>query len=483
MPNCSEPARISKARSSSANVPRSGCRPSWSASRCWIRSRGQSERQDLQSIYQVTVGSVEERLPVDFACVCRLDPADNALTVVRVGVRSDALARERAFDPSSRIEIDQNALSQCIRGELVYEADIRTAMFPFPQQLARGGLRSLVAAPLISESHVFGVLIAARRAPHAFSSGDCEFLRQLSSHVALAAQQAELYGALQQSYDDLRQTQQTVMQQERLRALGQMASGIAHDINNAISPAALYAATLLEREPHLSDTGRGQLTTIARAIEDVAETVARMREFYRQREPRLLLAPVQLNLLAHQVMDLTRARWSDMPQQRGTVIRVETELDPDLPAISGVESELREALVNLVFNAVDAMPDGGVLRLRTRRTDPPGCGTEAAARHAVVEVIDTGVGMDENTRQRCLEPFFTTKGERGSGLGLAMVYGIVQRHGAEVHIDSVIGRGTAVRLSFPIPAPKPAASLAPPPEAPTSRLRILIVDDDPLMLK
>jgi signal transduction histidine kinase len=116
------------------------------------------------------------------------------------------------------------------------------------------------------------------------------------------------------------------MQQERLRALGQMASGIAHDINNALSPVALYTESLLEREPHLTERGRGYLVTIARAIDDVAATVARMREFYRQREPQLLLRPVQLNLLLQQVLDLTQARWSDMPQQRGIVIRL--EIDP-----------------------------------------------------------------------------------------------------------------------------------------------------------
>ena len=327
-------------------------------------TRAIGERQDLQSIYQVAIRSLEERLPVDFACVCRYDAVDNALTVIRVGAYSQALAMEIAMDEQSRIEIDQNGLSRCVRGELVYEADIQQIPFPFPQRLARGGLRSLVVAPLQSESRVFGILVAARQLPQSFSSGDCEFLRQLSTHVALAAQQAELHGALQQAYDDLRQTQQTVIQQERLRALGQMASGIAHDINNALSPVALYTESLLEREPHLSERGRGYLVTIARAIDDVAATVARMREFYRQREPQLLPTPVQLNPLVQQVLDLTRARWSDMPQQRGTVIRLETDLAPDLPAILGVESDVREALINLVFNAVDAMPDGGVLTLR-----------------------------------------------------------------------------------------------------------------------
>ncbi len=226
------------------------------------------------------------------------------------------------------------------------------------------------------------------------------------------------------------------MQQERLRALGQMASGIAHDINNAISPVALYTDSLLEREAGISERGTGQLKTVQRAIHDVAATVARMREFYRQREPQMSLEPVQLNDLVQQVVELTRARWSDMPHMRGVVIDLKTELKPDLPLIMGVESEIRDALTNLVFNAVDAMPDGGALAA---------CGPAPAEfGRVVVEVSDTGVGMDEATRRRCLEPFFTTKGERGTGLGLAMVYGMVQRHSADIDIDSAVGRGTTV---------------------------------------
>ena len=164
-------------------------------------------------------------------------------------------------------------------------------------------------APLLVESQVFGVLVAARRGPRDFSSSDCEFLRQLSEHVALAANQADLYGVLQKAYDDLHASQLVVMRQERLRALGQMASGIAHDINNAISPIGLYAESLLETEPGLSAQGRESLQVIARAIDDVAATVARMREFYRQREPQLALSTVNINQLIQHAVDLTRARW------------------------------------------------------------------------------------------------------------------------------------------------------------------------------
>ena len=188
---------------------------------------------------------------------------------------------------SAPIPIRSNGLARCLDGQLVYEPMRAACALPLFERLATGGLRSIVIAPLRAESTYFGALIVARRAAEAFCSADCEFLKQLSEHVALAAQQAQLNGALQQAYDDLRQSQQTVMQQERLRALGQMASGIAHDINNAISPVALYTESLLEREPNLSERARSYLTTIQRAIEDVAGTVARMREFYRQREPQL----------------------------------------------------------------------------------------------------------------------------------------------------------------------------------------------------
>jgi PAS domain S-box-containing protein len=443
-------------------------------------TRAIGERQDLASIFQVVIRTLEDQLHIDFGCLCTYDPTANRLTVTRVGLRSEALATELALGEHAHIDIDENGLSRCMQGQLSYEPDLLEVRFPFPQRLARGGLRALVAAPLLVESKVFGVLIAARREAGSFSSDECEFLRQLSEHVALAAHQAQLYGALQTAYEDLRQTQQAVMQQERLRALGQMASGIAHDINNAISPVALYTDSLLEKEPNLSAQGRGQLETIQRAIHDVAATVARMREFYRQREPQLTLTGVQLNQLVQQVVDLTRARWSDMPQQRGIVIQLRIELAHDPPAVMGIESEIREALTNLIFNAVDAMAEGGTLTLRTQVI---GDGS-VPSRQVRMEVSDTGIGMDEEARRRCLEPFFTTKGERGTGLGLAMVYGMVRRHGAEIDVESALGLGTTVRLSFAVPASAtaaPAQSTAV--HAVPVALRILVVDDDPLVLK
>jgi signal transduction histidine kinase/CheY-like chemotaxis protein len=437
-------------------------------------TRAIGERQDIQSIFQVVIRTLEERLPVNFCCICLYDPEKNDLTVTSVGLQSQSLLADLAMPEQDRIGIDQNGLTRCAQGQLIYEPDVGQLSLPFAQRLTQGGLKAMVAAPLLVESKVFGVLFAARKDAQGFSSGECEFLRQASEHVALAAHQAQLYSALQQAYDDLRQTQQSVVQQERLLALGQMASGIAHDINNAISPVSLYTESLLEKETNLSPRARGQLETIRRAVDDVARTVARMREFYRQREPQLSLSPVDLNVLVQQVVDLTQARWSDMVQQRGIVIEMQTELSPGLPPIMGADNELREALTNLVFNAVDAMPDGGPLTLRTQVVQDRGV--------VQLEVIDTGIGMDEDTRRRCLEPFFTTKGERGTGLGLAMVYGTVKRHGGDIEIHSAVGTGTTIRLSFAMASAPAAAAQELAVAGAVAPRRILIVDDDPLVL-
>jgi CheY-like chemotaxis protein len=270
------------------------------------------------------------------------------------------------------------------------------------------------------------------------------------------------------------------MQQERLRALGEMASGIAHDINNSISPIAIYTESLLERDAGLSERARNCLVIIQRAIHDVASTVARMREFYRPREVQAELTRVDLNDLVNQVVALTRARWSDLPQRRGVAVELRIDLTTDLPQVISAEGEIRDALTNLIFNAVDAMPEGGTLTLCTRAL-------LAESRNAAfpdqvfVEVSDTGVGMDDDTRRRCIEPFYTTKGEHGTGLGLAMVYGMTQRNGGRLEIESAVGKGTTVRLVFPVATSAPTATSHPSQPHAVRPLRILLIDDDPLL--
>jgi PAS domain S-box-containing protein len=442
-------------------------------------TRAIGARQDLHSVFEVVLSSLEESLPIDFGCVCMGDASAAALTVAAVGAQSASLAAAVGLAEQMPVAVDSEGVLRCLGGLVAYEPDSRQLEHAIYRRLSEGGFYSVVLAPLLVESRVFGVLIAARRNAHAFGSADCEFLRQVSEHAGLAAHQAELYQVLQRAYDDLRLSRDAALQHERLRALGQMAGGIAHNINNAISPVSIYTDWLLENEPNLSERSRDFLATIQRAIRDVAQTVSGMREFYREHKSELVLSRVDLNEIVQHALDLTRARWRDMAHQRGNALELELDLDPSQPIVWGLAGEIREALINLVFNAVDAMPDGGHLTVRTYCSNGVG-----AFSSVYLEVKDDGIGMDDDLRRRCIEPFVTTKGERGTGLGLAMVYGVIQRHGATLQIESAPAAGTTVRIAFSqAPARDstiPEAALDP---APVPPLRILVIDDDPLLIK
>lgn len=295
--------------------------------------------------------------------------------------------------------------------------------------------------------------------------------------------QVRLTEGLQKAYDELRLTQQSVMQLERLRALGQMASGMAHDINNALSPIVAYADILLTTLPDIPDKSKKHIGYIRKSGEDIAQIVARMREFYRRRDGEEDLSPVNFNRVIEEVIELTRPRWRDMMQNKGIKLDFQFNLDKLVPAVPSDESELREALTNLIFNALDAMPEGGDLTLTTRGVQVKGGPRgERKYSHIILELKDTGIGMDEKTRQRCLEPFYSTKGQRGgSGLGLAMVYGMVERHEGTIEIESVEGEGTTFRLVFPIRGVTRRRNGKSDTNAFARPLKILCVDDEPLI--
>lgn len=301
-----------------------------------------------------------------------------------------------------------------------------------------------------------------------------EQCRNLYDQVRLAA-------GLQQAYEELRRTQQVVVQQERLRALGQMASGIAHDINNALSPITAYSELLLNKQNISQETQREYLQAINKSGVDIAHIVARMREFYRRREDSEPLARISINEIVNEVVGLTRPRWRDVCQREGVSINIKPEFEADMPRILGDPSELREALINLIFNSLDAMPYGGTIHLFTRSVTRPAVnGSNEGERALQIEVRDDGVGMDEKTRRRCLEPFFSTKIQRGgSGLGLAMVYGMMQRHEGTIDIESAQGKGTSVRLTFPFrkDTEKSRDGAAPEPDI-GRNLRVLCIDDE-----
>jgi signal transduction histidine kinase len=274
---------------------------------------------------------------------------------------------------------------------------------------------------------------------------------------------------LENTLEELKQTQHQVIQQERMRALGTMASGIAHDLNNGLSLILGYGDMLLaDKEAVPAGTEvESYLKEMVLAARDNAELVKRLREFYRPADAREPRQAVNVNELIDQALSLTAPRWQSQADDKGASIKIKKDLD-DVPNIAGSPAELREVLTNLIFNAVDAMPRGGRLCFRTR----------CRGKTVRLQVSDTGTGMTEEVRRNCLEPFFTTKGEKGSGLGLAMSYGIIRRHGGRIAIQSVLNKGTVFTIHLPVPKGEIRA-----PEEEFERtvpaLRVLVVDDHP----
>jgi PAS domain S-box-containing protein len=250
---------------------------------------------------------------------------------------------------------------------------------------------------------------------------------------------------------------------ERLRALGAVAAGVAHDLNNLLS-IVLARSELLLHQPHLPDHVRTELETIVQAAQDAATRVRRLRTVARG-EPRPALGPVDLRALVAEALDMTRSAWQDIPRREGYRIDVVRALR-DVPAVRGDAVELREALVNLIVNACDALPQGGTLRLRTG----------ARGQRVYVAVEHRGAGMPPEMRRGSVEPPVTTKARPGAGLGLAASQAIAERHGGRLIVRTSPGRGTTVTLELPAMRPaRPAASEPPVPRP----QRILVVEDSP----
>lgn len=234
-----------------------------------------------------------------------------------------------------------------------------------------------------------------------------------------------------------KRTEQEFLRLERLRALGEISAGISHNLNNLLVGILGPAQTLEKRvdDPRVLELA-GDIVTSARRAK---ELVRRLHQAVRGGEEERVEA-VDINRAVREAVRAAQPRWKDEPESRGITIEVVVDLDESAIPVRGTWSGLHDILLNLLFNAVDAMPVGGALTIRTR----------AAEGEMVLVVRDTGIGMDEETRKRVFEPFFTTKANVGTGLGLYTVYGTVSRLGGRVEVESALGRGTAFTFHFPV---------------------------------
>ncbi len=303
--------------------------------------------------------------------------------------------------------------------------DVRSSPHAHPFYLKQTSATAVIAEPLLSGNQLLGVLACDNEGTgQSFTPMDQQGLALLAAQAAAAIETAHHFATQAQA-------QQSVARRESLRALGDMADGIAHDLNNRLS-VVLGALELLK----LRGAGPEALGQLESAVAGAVQVVQRFQRFAGQRSPAPLL-PLDLRTAVREAIDVERGRWERERVDAGAGLRVQLALD-DLPPVLGHPPDIREVLANLIANAAEAMPHGGVLTL-----------TGAAdAETVTLQITDTGVGMTDQVRERALEPVFTTKGGRGSGLGLSVVYGILQRHRGHIEIASALGRGTAVSIGL-----------------------------------
>lgn len=435
---------------------------------------------DPSRIVDTVLARLREVSPCEGLAVLLIDPSEHSRgwLYARLGPESQQTTMQGVTVTESEIRM----LTAHRDGSTLLQPDGKGAF----SVLSGQGSEFLLTLPLFrSHDLLGGIVLSYGKAPDMHEDHLVQ-LRQLADQVAVALSNAsdlaerkraesslrESHTQLEAAMAELKTTQQQMVQQERLRALGQMASGIAHDFNNTLSPIMGFSELLLIAPQMSADPAqlKEYLQTINMAAKDAAKVVSRLRDFYRPRLDADLAGIVDLNSLVQQSVKLSQPKWKDQALANGVAIEIKTELEP-VPPVAGHESELREVLTNLVFNAVDAMPQSGSITLRTK-VDGDG---------VRLDVSDTGMGMTEEVRQRCLEPFFSTKGEKGSGLGLAMVYGIIRRLRGTIDITSAVGVGTTFSIRLPIQSAAEAGQEHDGHNMDGVRLQVLVVDDDPLV--
>jgi signal transduction histidine kinase/DNA-binding response OmpR family regulator len=379
---------------------------------------------------------------------------------------------QRNLDRVTEIAHGQGVTAQIYASRApVFISDLRTAQNWLNPELVRlTNVRFYAGIPLVAGDHVVGVLSVLFDAREEFSEEEKELARMLADQAATAIRQAQLYAEAnrrrqdaERMADNLERSQSSLVKTERLRALGEMAAGVAHDFNNLLS-VILGRTELMLRRGREPDSAR-DLEAVRRAAQDGADTVRRIQEFTRTRRTRAF-ERVDLAEVAREVIELTRPRWELEAQARG--VTYEFGVEGVAPPVAGRPEELREVLTNLVTNAVDAMPAGGVCRVRL----------DTAGEWALMAVSDTGVGMAEDMRRRVFEPFFTSKGPRGTGLGLAVAWGIVTRHGGSIEVESAPGQGTTFRVRLPVPVALPDVVVGLPVTLAPRPARLLLIEDE-----
>jgi signal transduction histidine kinase/ActR/RegA family two-component response regulator len=440
---------------------------------------------DLTRILTVTLRELDRHLP---QCICAVwlpeeEPpptmeeverntpmeagqASPCLILSKHGIATNEHALKLGLVPGRRLSMEQTRFAACLRDGQAQYVDLRqpdreepiapgeapslsgSGLSPFELQLRQSGATSSFAVPLRAGDQAMGILQAVCTRAGGFTNEQTQLLYLVADLLGPSISNCQLFRRLHVAYEQLRTAQTHLVQAEKMRALGELAGGMAHDFNNSLC-GVLGFIELALADKSLDPTIAGHLQLARTCSLDAAQTVRRVQDFARWQRHEQSVQLLDFNELVRQTLELTRHKWESLAHARGTPINVRVELEAT-ERMCGSPAELREVLTNLIFNAVDAMPDGGQLSVRTWNT----------AMELYLSVRDTGVGMSDSTRRRLFEPFFTTKGERGTGLGLSVTFGIVQRYGGEIAAESQPGSGSifTVRLPLKLPGQEGSAS-------------------------
>ena len=355
----------------------------------------------------------------------------------------------------------------------IIEPDFDKEMkFPIDQIYYESGLRSAIRVPLFSKDEVFATFNLASRRPDAYGYREKEILEQIAGPLTAAIENSRLFNRVKgheaelvKAYAELKKAQGFMVQSEKLRALGEMAGGVAHDFNNIL--AVVLGRTQLALEDVQDPKLKKDLQIIEQTALDAAKTVRRLQDFARVRVERNFEL-LDLKEVIESALQMVESRRSKSKEREGVDIEIESNLK-DVAPIEGDASELREGLLNIIFNAMDAMPAGGKITVETKHDK----------KWVTISISDTGAGMTEAVKSKLFEPFFTTKKHKGTGLGLSVTYGIIKRHRGEISFKSKVGAGTTFYIKLPASSGEVKKGTVGEDAAGVASAAILMVDDNP----